>query len=86
MELSSEFPFFSGGDAMTTKDTYLAKAAAARAKAERVGIEELQVAWLEVASAWMELAVRRKPSTAERSFDELAQTEGTRQNVSERSQ
>ena len=68
------------------KDGYLVRAAAARAKAERAGPEELQAAWLEIAGAWMELAVRRKPSSAEQTFDDMAHSEGTGQNVSERSQ
>jgi hypothetical protein len=68
------------------KDKYLGKVAAARAKAERAGSEELEVAWLEVAEAWMELAVRRKPSTAEQSFEDRADSEGTGQTISARSQ
>ena len=84
-----EFPFLEReGDAamIRGKDKYLGKVAAARAKAERAASEELAVAWLEVAEAWMELAMRRHPSAAEQSFEDRADSEGTGQKISGRSQ
>lgn len=68
------------------KDRYLAKAEAARLRAERAGTEALKVAWLEVAEAWIEFHAPDKRSRGERVFDELSEAQGTGQDISERSQ